>query len=171
MAQRFKPAAIKVDDGIEFAGKVMGRWVYENGIEIGFSRRGAPIDDALLVTLNGRLRPGFLNTGSYYSRKGGAKLKRGGVLKTRGAPTLNETGKTYGFCSRTRFSSELPGAEAGRNRYRRMPLRSGWVRWNGTQGGLQVRNQVCALICGKLKLVLLTLHLGIWVGGADKVYR
>ena len=40
VAQGGKPAAIKVDNGSEFAGKVMDRWAYENGVELDFSRRG-----------------------------------------------------------------------------------------------------------------------------------
>lgn len=61
MAQRGKPAAIKVDNGSEFAGKVMDRWAYENGVEMDFSRRGTPTDNALVESFNGRLRQECLN--------------------------------------------------------------------------------------------------------------
>jgi len=40
MAQRGKPAAIKVDNGSEFAGKVMDRWAYENGGGVGLLSPG-----------------------------------------------------------------------------------------------------------------------------------
>lgn len=56
MAQRGKPAAIRVDNGSEFAGKVVDRRAYENGVELDFSRRGTPTDNALVESFNGRLR-------------------------------------------------------------------------------------------------------------------
>lgn len=61
VAQRGKPGAIKVDSGSEFAGKVMDRWAYENGVELDFSRRGTPTDNALVESFNGRLRQECLN--------------------------------------------------------------------------------------------------------------
>ena len=61
VAQRGKPAAIKVDNGSECAGKVMDRWAYENGVELDFSRRGTPTDNALVESFNGRLRQECLN--------------------------------------------------------------------------------------------------------------
>lgn len=56
VAQRGKPEAIKVDNGSEFAGKVMDRWAYDNGVELDFSRRGTPTDNAMAESFNGRLR-------------------------------------------------------------------------------------------------------------------
>lgn len=35
-----------MDNGSEFAGRVMDWWVYENGVELDFSRRGTPTDNA-----------------------------------------------------------------------------------------------------------------------------
>jgi len=61
VAQRGKPAVIKVGNGSEFAGKVMDRWAYENGVELDFSRRGTPTDNALVESFNGRLRQECLN--------------------------------------------------------------------------------------------------------------
>ena len=61
VAQRGRPEAIKVDNGSEFAGKVMDRWAYENGVELDFSRRGTPADNALVESFNGRLRQECLN--------------------------------------------------------------------------------------------------------------
>ncbi|MET3147485.1 UNVERIFIED_ORG: transposase InsO family protein [Xanthomonas axonopodis] len=48
VVQRGKPEAIKVDNGSEFAGKVMDRWPYENGVGLDFSRRGTPTDNAMV---------------------------------------------------------------------------------------------------------------------------
>lgn len=61
VARRGRPAAIKVDNGSEFAGKVMDRWAYENGVELDFSPRGTPTDNALVESFNGRLRQECLN--------------------------------------------------------------------------------------------------------------
>lgn len=61
VAQRGKPEAIKVDNGSEFAGKVMDRWAYDNDVELDFSRRGTPTDNALVESFNGRLRQECLN--------------------------------------------------------------------------------------------------------------
>lgn len=61
VAERGAPAAIKVDNGSEFAGKVMDRWAYENGVELDFSRRGTPTDNALVESFNGRFRQECLN--------------------------------------------------------------------------------------------------------------
>lgn len=67
VAQRGKPAAIKVDNGSEFAGKVVDRWAYENGVELDFSRRGTPTDNALVENFNGRLRQECLNERGFLS--------------------------------------------------------------------------------------------------------
>ncbi len=56
VVQRRRPEAIKVDNGSEFAGKVMDRWAYENGVELDFSRRGTPTDNAMVESFDGRLR-------------------------------------------------------------------------------------------------------------------
>ncbi|MDC9642655.1 IS3 family transposase, partial [Xanthomonas euvesicatoria] len=61
VVQRGKPEAIKVDNGSEFAGKVLDRWAYENGVELDFSRRGTPTDNAMVESFNGRLRQECLN--------------------------------------------------------------------------------------------------------------
>lgn len=47
--------------GSEFAGKVMDRWAYKNGVELDFSRRGTPTDNAMVESFNGRLRQECLN--------------------------------------------------------------------------------------------------------------
>lgn len=61
VAQRRSPDAINVDNGREFTGKVMDRWGYENGVERELSRRGMPTDNAMVESLNGRLRQECLN--------------------------------------------------------------------------------------------------------------
>lgn len=67
VVQRGKPEAIKMDNGSEFAGKVLDRWAYENGVELDFSRRGTPTDNAMVESFNGRLRQECLNAHCFLS--------------------------------------------------------------------------------------------------------
>lgn len=60
-AERGAPGSIKTDNGSEFAGHVMDRWAYENGVQIAFSRPGKPTDNAWIESFNGRLREECLN--------------------------------------------------------------------------------------------------------------
>ncbi len=53
VAERGGPDAIEVDNGSEFAGEVMDRWAYEDGVELDFSRRGTPTDNAMAESFNG----------------------------------------------------------------------------------------------------------------------
>ena len=61
VAERGLPTTIKVDNGSEFAGKVMDRWAYENGVALDFSRCSTPTDNALVESFNGRFRQDRLN--------------------------------------------------------------------------------------------------------------
>lgn len=61
VAERGRPDAINVDNGSEFAGKVMDRWAYENGVELDFSRRGPPTANTMVESFNGRLLQECLN--------------------------------------------------------------------------------------------------------------
>ena len=61
VAERGLPTAIKVDNGSEFAGKIMDRRAYENGVELDFSRRGTPTDNGSVESFNGRFRQECLN--------------------------------------------------------------------------------------------------------------
>ncbi|EFA4039578.1 transposase family protein [Escherichia coli] len=45
-----------MDNGSEFAGKTLDRWVYEWDIRINFYRAGTPTDNATVESFNGRLR-------------------------------------------------------------------------------------------------------------------
>jgi putative transposase len=55
-AQRGPPQTIKTDNGSEFISKVMYKWAYERGVELGFSRPGKPTDNAAVESFHGRLR-------------------------------------------------------------------------------------------------------------------
>ncbi len=61
------PQLLKTDNGSEFAGKMLDRWVYERGIRIDFSRPGTPTDNATVESFNGRLRQECLNENWFMS--------------------------------------------------------------------------------------------------------
>ena len=53
---RGKPKTLRVDNGPEFAGRLLDHWAYLNGVEIDFSRPGKPTDNAFIEAFNARLR-------------------------------------------------------------------------------------------------------------------
>ncbi|SFU20582.1 putative transposase [Kosakonia arachidis] len=61
------PQLLKTDDGSEFAGKMLDKWVYERGIRIDFSRQGTLTDNATVESFNGRLRQECLNENGFMS--------------------------------------------------------------------------------------------------------
>lgn len=56
LAERGKPRSLRVDNGPEFAGRMLDQWAYLNGVENDFSRPGKPIDIAYIKAFNSRLR-------------------------------------------------------------------------------------------------------------------
>jgi hypothetical protein len=56
-----KPLSITVDNGSEFAGKVMDAWADLHQIQLAFIRPGKPIENAFIESFNGRLRQECLN--------------------------------------------------------------------------------------------------------------
>ncbi len=59
--ERGRPETLKVDNGPEFAGRMLDQWAYLNGVEIDFSRPGKPTDNAFIEAFNARLRAECLN--------------------------------------------------------------------------------------------------------------
>jgi putative transposase len=55
------PKTIRVDNGPEFAGQVLDAWAYRHGVQLCFSRRGKPTDNAYSESFNGKLRDEFLS--------------------------------------------------------------------------------------------------------------
>lgn len=55
------PPLLKTDNGSEFAGKMLDKWVYGRHIRIDFSRPGTPTDYATVELFKGRLRQVCLN--------------------------------------------------------------------------------------------------------------
>lgn len=48
VAERGAPKSIRVDNGPEFAGRMMDQWAYFNGVELDFSRPGKPTDNSFI---------------------------------------------------------------------------------------------------------------------------
>jgi transposase InsO family protein len=51
--QRGAPRAITVDNGSEFASRVMDAWVYRHGIQLDFIRPGKPVENGFIESFNG----------------------------------------------------------------------------------------------------------------------
>ena len=65
--QRGRPKSLRVDNGPEFAGRILDPWAYLNGVEIDFSRPGKPTDNAYIESFNGRLRAEYRNASWFLS--------------------------------------------------------------------------------------------------------
>jgi len=63
------PETITVDNGPEFAGRVMDEWAHRRGVKLNFIRPGKPIENAYAESFNGRLRDECLNTNRFISLK------------------------------------------------------------------------------------------------------
>ncbi|BCQ42442.1 hypothetical protein ERHA54_50450 (plasmid) [Erwinia rhapontici] len=61
------PRLLKTDNGSEFAGKILEKWVWERGIRIDFSRPVTPTDNATVESFSGRLRQECLNENWFIS--------------------------------------------------------------------------------------------------------
>jgi putative transposase len=64
---RVRPRTLKVDNGPEFAGRMLDQWAHLNGVEIDFSRPGRPTDNAHIEAFNSRLRAECLNASWFLS--------------------------------------------------------------------------------------------------------
>jgi putative transposase len=65
--ERDRPKTLKVDNGPEFAGRLLDQWAHLNGVEIDFSRPGKPTDNAHIEAFNSRLRAECLNASWFLS--------------------------------------------------------------------------------------------------------
>jgi len=64
---RGKPRSIRVDNGPEFAGRLLDQWAWLNKVELDFSRPGKPTDNAYIEAFNSRLRQECLNASWFLS--------------------------------------------------------------------------------------------------------
>ena len=63
------PEVITIDNGPEFAGKVLDEWAYRKGVKLNFIRPGKPIENAYAESFIGRLRDECLNENWFISLK------------------------------------------------------------------------------------------------------
>lgn len=56
------PEVITMDNGPEFAGRVLDEWAYRKGVKLNFIRPGKPVENAFAESFIGRLRDECLNT-------------------------------------------------------------------------------------------------------------
>ena len=68
---RGKPRSFRVDNGPEFAGRLLDQWAYLNKVELDFSRPGKPTYGAFIDAFNSRLRQECLNTSWFLSMPDG----------------------------------------------------------------------------------------------------
>ena len=61
------PREVRVDNGPEFAGRMLDLWAHLNGVTLDFSRPGKPTDNGFIESFNGRLREECLNQGYFTS--------------------------------------------------------------------------------------------------------
>ena len=55
------PEVITVDNGPEFAGRVLDAWAYEHQVQLRFIEPGKPVQNAYIESFNGKLRDECLN--------------------------------------------------------------------------------------------------------------
>jgi putative transposase len=60
------PREVRVDNGPEFAGRMLDLWAHLNGVTLDFSRPGKPTDNGFIESSNGRSREECLNR-SYFT--------------------------------------------------------------------------------------------------------
>jgi putative transposase len=61
------PEVITIDNGPEFAGRVLDEWAYRKGVKLNFIRPGKPIENAYAESFIGRLRDECLNENWFIS--------------------------------------------------------------------------------------------------------
>jgi putative transposase len=68
------PSSITVDNGPEFAGKVLDAWAYDAGVTLSFIRPGKPVENAYIESFNGRFRDECLNEHWFVSLRHARRL-------------------------------------------------------------------------------------------------
>ena len=67
VGERGRPRCLRVDNGPEFAGRMLDQWAFLNGVGIDFSRPGTPTDNAHIEAFNARVRAECLNASWFLS--------------------------------------------------------------------------------------------------------
>lgn len=66
---KFIEDIITIDNGPEFAGRVLDEWAYHKGVKLSFIRPGKPMENTYIESFNGRFRDECLNTNWFISLK------------------------------------------------------------------------------------------------------
>ena len=74
VAERDVPVSITVDNGSEFAGRVMDTWAHQRGVQLAFIRPGRPTENGFIESFNGRLRDECLNVELFASMADAARV-------------------------------------------------------------------------------------------------
>jgi putative transposase len=64
---------ITTDNDLEFPGKALDKWVYNNNVTLDFIEPGKPIQNAFIESFNGRLRHECLNQHYFFNTARGKK--------------------------------------------------------------------------------------------------
>lgn len=67
VCKRGAPRSITVDNGSEFASRVMDAWAYRHGIQLECIRPGKPVEHGFIESFNGRLRDECLNVEVFFT--------------------------------------------------------------------------------------------------------
>jgi putative transposase len=59
--RRSQPKSLVMDNGPEFAGRVLDAWAYQRGIHLDFIRPGKPVENCFVESFNGKFRDECLN--------------------------------------------------------------------------------------------------------------
>ena len=82
------PEVITMENGPEFAERVLDEWAYRKGVKLDFIRPGKPIENALAESFIGRFRDEYLNTNWFMNLEHAREIKS---LKTgRGTTTKSD---------------------------------------------------------------------------------
>lgn len=74
VAERDVPISITVDNGSEFAGRVVDAWAHQRGVQLAFIRPGRPTENGFIESFNGRLRDECLNVELFASMDDAARI-------------------------------------------------------------------------------------------------
>lgn len=93
---RGRPKSLRVDNGPEFAGRMLDQWAYLNGVEIDFSRPGKPTDTDVVE------KPFHAGAGIFFLDRGFA----GGFVRHR---AVKSAYACSAFSTRTRSAARFSG--------------------------------------------------------------
>ena len=85
------PRSIRVDNGPEFAGRLLDQGAYLNKVELVFSRPGKPADNAYIEAFNSQLRQECLNAACPWQTPSNASTNGGSTIMKTGRIHRSET--------------------------------------------------------------------------------